>query len=171
VLTLRPVFSSTLFHHQAKTVKSEGEEKLWRPTKNQTTSQQSAIQKQDVVATMTSLGQALFSSSSSLEVEGCETPETLLYGWSNQELLSLTPSSFFFLSSNKCSPFSFFFGPGSLRHFVQGVFSLFDDFTMKVFTDSTLKQSVILMAKTTRNSATFSVTDKKCNCMVVIYSL
>jgi len=51
--------------------------------------------------------------------------------WSNQELLQLAPNSFFLLSSNKCSPFSFFFGPGFLRHFAQGVFSLFDELKSK----------------------------------------
>ena len=29
---------------------------------------------------------------------------------------------------NKCSPFSFFFGPSFLRDFVPGIFSLFDEF-------------------------------------------
>ena len=32
--------------------------------------------------------------------------------------------------NDKCSPFSFFFGSGFLGDFVQGIFSLFDEFIM-----------------------------------------
>ena len=32
--------------------------------------------------------------------------------------------------NDKCSPFSFFFGPGFLGDFVQGILSLFDEFIM-----------------------------------------
>ena len=49
-------------------------------------------------------------------------------------------NSFLLLSSNKYSPFSLFFSPGFLRNFVQGVFSLFDEFIMYVFSESTLKK-------------------------------
>ena len=49
----------------------------------------------------------------------------------------LFSSSFLLLSLNKYSLFSFFFGPCA---FVQGVFSLFDEFIMYVFMDSTLKK-------------------------------
>ena len=43
--------------------------------------------------------------------------------------------------------FAFFFGPGFLRDFVQGIFSaLFDDFIIQVFTDYTLKNSLMPIA-------------------------
>ena len=46
---------------------------------------------------------------------------------------------------NKFSPFSFFFCPGFLRDFVQGICSLFDEFIMQVFTDYALKDSLTPM--------------------------
>jgi len=52
---MRPVYSSALFHHQAKTVKSEREEKLLRPTKEPNNQSTKRDPKQDVVATMNSL--------------------------------------------------------------------------------------------------------------------